>query len=225
MRCVGDKSFDASLTKNIDQVPVIWKSGHRTCAHDYIVPALIETIKSLSPGIGEPLKILDIGCGYGYIASKLAELGHVVIGVDESPERIDFARLTYPKVSFGVRSVYDDELAELVGGPVDCVIALEVIEHLFRPRSLLEQGHRLLRTGGHLVISAPYHGYLKNLAISLANGWDEHFRSEFEGDHIKFFSKKILERMVSQTGFRKIQVRGLGRLPWLWKSMILVAER
>jgi len=71
----------------------------------------------------------------------------------------------------------------------------------------------------------PYHGYLKNLVISLVGGWDRHFQVERDGGHIKFFSKRTLRRMAEAVGFRNLRFQGAGRLPWLWKSMILVAQK
>jgi 2-polyprenyl-6-hydroxyphenyl methylase/3-demethylubiquinone-9 3-methyltransferase len=74
-------------------------------------------------------------------------------------------------------------------------------------------------------MSTPYHGYLKNLAISLVNGWDRHFEVHRDGGHIKFFSKRTLGRMAEEVGFGRQKFYGVGRLPWLWKSMILVAMK
>ena len=56
-----------------------------------------------------------------------------------------------------------------------CVISLVVAEHLFYPRKLLEQSYQVVKPGGCIIFSTPYHGYLKNLAISVVNGWDKHF--------------------------------------------------
>jgi 2-polyprenyl-6-hydroxyphenyl methylase/3-demethylubiquinone-9 3-methyltransferase len=102
---------------------------------------------------------------------------------------------------------------------------LEVVEHLFYPRRLFEVSDRLLVEGGLLIVSTPYHGYLKNLAVSVIGGWDRHFGVEVDGGHIKFFSKAALGKMALQCGFSKPHFRGVGRSPWLWKSMVLSFEK
>ena len=56
----------------------------------------------------------------------------------------------------------------------DVAIATEVIEHLVTPFNLPRFAKQLLRPGGHLIISTPYHGYLKNLILALTNRWDAH---------------------------------------------------
>jgi 2-polyprenyl-3-methyl-5-hydroxy-6-metoxy-1,4-benzoquinol methylase len=200
-----------------------WKDARPTCAHEYIMPTVARHIKELAKD--KPIKILDIGCGNGYVASKLAELGHSMIAVDISTDGIEIARSAYPSVKFRVCSVYDPALKEVVGELVDCVIALEVVEHLFYPKKLFEQSYQILKDGGYLIVSTPYHGYWKNLALSLVNGWDRHFKVDWDGGHIKLFSRRTLAQMARAVGFKNPRVRGVGRLPWLWKSMIMDVEK
>lgn len=200
-----------------------WENAEHTCANEYIVPEVIRQIRKLYNG--EHVRILDIGCGNGFVDSQLSELGHTVTGVDSSIPGIDIARSAYPKVRFEICSVYDDVLTNAVAHPVDCVVSLEVVEHLFFPKILFEQSHRLLKSGGYLIVSTPYHGYLKNLAISLVNGWDRHFAVEWDGGHIKFFSRRTLAQMARNAGFKNYSFHGVGRLPLLWKSMIMVLEK
>jgi 2-polyprenyl-3-methyl-5-hydroxy-6-metoxy-1,4-benzoquinol methylase len=174
---------------------------------------------------GRRARILDLGCGNGYQTQRIAGLGHEVVGAEASDEGVSVARAAYPGIRFEHVSVYDEDLPAKLGDPFDAVIALEVVEHLFYPKRLFEQAHRLLRPGGQLVISTPYHGYLKNLAISVAGGWDAHFGVAWDGGHIKFFSKRTLAAMAVAAGFRDIAFRGAGRAPLLWKSMVLTATR
>jgi 2-polyprenyl-3-methyl-5-hydroxy-6-metoxy-1,4-benzoquinol methylase len=174
---------------------------------------------------GKSIKVLDLGCGNGYVASRIAGQGHAVTGVDVSSEGIEIARVSFPGISYQLCSVYDDDLLDRVGGQFDCVVSLEVVEHLFYPKKLFEQCHRLLVARGTLIVSTPYHGYLKNLALSLTNGWDRHFGVDWDGGHIKFFSRKTLAQMASNAGFVNIRFSPVGRCPGLWKSMIMVAQK
>jgi len=169
------------------------------------------------------LNILDVGCGNGYIASRLAAMGHKVTALDASEDGILLARKAYPDVRFEVHSAYDD-LRPLVG-QVDLVVSSEVIEHLYSPRQFLQNIHQVLKPGGHLILTTPYHGYLKNLALSLFNHWDKHFTVDWEGGHIKFFSERSLALMLDQHGFRYIVFNNAGRVRWLWKSMVCRAEK
>ena len=200
-----------------------YHNSEASCAHYYLLPTVLREIGAL--GRGKSLKIVDVGCGNGYVAAQVAARGHTVSAVDVSSDGIAIARASFPSVSYYEGSVYDDDLPEKIHAPVDCVISLEVVEHLFFPRKLFEQSHRLLVDGGSLIVSTPYHGFLKNLALSVTNGWDRHFGVDWDGGHIKFFSKTTLSRMVSNAGFKNIRLLPVGRFPGLWKSMIMVAQK
>jgi 2-polyprenyl-3-methyl-5-hydroxy-6-metoxy-1,4-benzoquinol methylase len=200
-----------------------YRDNGASCAHDYLLPLLFREIASIARG--KSLKILDLGCGNGNVSAKIAAQGHTVSGVDVSSDGIAIARASFPGISYHSGSVYDDDLLEKIGGQVDCVISLEVVEHLFYPKTLFQQSHRVLIDGGTLLVSTPYHGYLKNLALSLTNGWDRHFSVDWDGGHIKFFSKATLSLMASNAGFKNIRLFPVGRIPGLSKSMIMVAEK
>jgi len=163
--------------------------------------------------------VLDLGCGPGVQARILADLGHDVVGVDVSAEAVAIARRDVPKGCFYIADIYDLPWSELEER-FDVVLAMEVIEHLYYPRWLLRAAARCLRRGGTLILSAPYHGYLKNLATSLLGRWDEHFNIREDGWHIKFFSPRTLRRLVEEEGFVDLCFRYGGRLPLFWKSMV-----
>ena len=193
-----------------------WNSACAQDDHEYTLPAIL----SLLPA--GKLRILDAGCGNGYIASQLAALGHDVIGVDVSTDGIELARKAHPGVRFEVRSVYD-ELHDLATD-VDLVIASEVIEHLYYPQRFLTNVHKLIGTGGSLILTTPYHGYLKNLALSMFDAWDKHHTVAWEGGHIKFFSQATLIDMLIECGFQDVVFNNAGRVRWLWKSMVCRAR-
>jgi hypothetical protein len=54
---------------------------------------------------------------------------------------------------------------------------------------------------------------------------EKHFSVEWDCGQIKFFSVKTLKEMVHDQGFRNIRFKFAGRLPFLWKSMVLCARK
>lgn len=175
-------------------------------------------------GGGKGGKILDIGCGDGGIAGSLIDAGFDVVGIDPSERGIAIAREKYPSARFETRSVYDPLPPEL-RGYFDAVIAVEVIEHLYSPRTLLRVAHTALREEGTLILTTPYHGYFKNLVLAITGKLDAHFTAGWDGGHIKFWSRRSLSAVLKQEHFRVTDFHGAGRMPGLWKSMILVATR
>lgn len=170
--------------------------------------------------------ILDLGCGNGALARRLMDDGFDVWGVDASASGVERANSFHPgrffRVDISTRCL-PDQLREI---GFDTVISTEVIEHLYNPHDLLNMARTALdaRPGGQLVISAPYHGYLKNLIIALTDRFDNHVDALTTGGHIKFWSRRTLETALRDAGFQVTAFRGCGRLPYCWKSMVLQAE-
>ena len=75
------------------------------------------------------------------------------------------------------------------------------------------------------IISTPYHGYLKNLALAVTGKLDAHFTALWDYGHIKFWSVRTLSALLREVGLTVEKVFRVGRLPVLAKSMIAVARR
>lgn len=184
----------------------------------------LELIRSIMEH-GDVQTICDLGCGNGYLAGRLAALGYKVVGVDASETGIEIACKTYLDPQF-VRELIDGHLAKKAGlQDFDLVVSSDVIEHLYRPADLLEAALPLLKCGGKIVIGTPYHGYLKNLALSITGKMDAHFGVLNDGGHIKFFSVKTLSELLERHGFCDLRFSFYGRAPWLWKNMICCARK
>lgn len=170
--------------------------------------------------------ILDLGCGNGWLSRRLLQAGYEVYGIDASPSGIAVASSRHSG-RFFLQDLRSQTLPEPIQHiPFDTIVSTEVIEHLYDPLAFLDFCARILRqrAGGQLLLSTPYHGYLKNLAISLLGGWDHHFMALQKGEHIKFWSRKSLSEALALSGFEVEAFAGSGRLPYLWKSMLIKAS-
>jgi 2-polyprenyl-3-methyl-5-hydroxy-6-metoxy-1,4-benzoquinol methylase len=196
-----------------------WIDAVPPCSCDYLVEPVIGFCRDLGAR-----RVLDIGCGNGALAAALANAGFDVTGCDDDAGGVEFSRKFAPSARFEAVGVYDDP-AKLGAADFDVAVATEVIEHLFRPAALPQFAAAVLKPGGHLILTTPYHGYLKNLALSLTNGWDRHFSALWDGGHIKFWSPATLTQLLAKDGYDVVEVTGVGRLRWLWKSMIVVARK
>lgn len=195
-----------------------WDSAALTAAHDYLLPAVLRELREFQPG-----RLFDLGCGNGSVANVLAQHGWDVTGVDPSAEGIAFANASYPHLKLYRGSAYDDLVALYGRFPV--VVSLEVVEHVYYPRRWAATLYGLLEPGGAAIVSTPYHGYFKNLALALSGKMDAHFTALWDHGHIKFWSIKTLRQLLQEAGFSGIRFRRVGRIPPLAKSMLAVARK
>jgi 2-polyprenyl-3-methyl-5-hydroxy-6-metoxy-1,4-benzoquinol methylase len=189
-------------------------------AHSYLHRHLLYFLKEHPRA-----RILDLGCGNGALVCWLISQGYDAYGTDASEKGIAIANSQQPN-RFYVQDLAEDNLPQpLRHLQFDVVISTEVIEHLYDPRIFIRLCRHILgQSKGFLLISTPYHGYLKNLAISLLNKWDLHMNPLWDGGHIKLWSKKTLTRLLSEEGFNVSAFRGCGRYTYFWKSMLIKAE-
>lgn len=192
-------------------------------ANLYLLPVVREELDKLRVATTLPLRVFELGCGNGAVANALSEDGYSLIGCDPSTEGIRQATRAYPHLMLAQRSAYDDLRMEFGQFPV--VLSLEVVEHLYFPRKYAATVFNLLDLGGTAIISTPYHGYWKNLALAVTGRMDEHFTALWDYGHIKFWSVKTLSQLLREAGFVDIRFRFVGRIPIVAKSMIAIARK
>lgn len=171
-----------------------------------------------------PGRVCDLGCGNGWTSAELEGLGYSVTGLDPSEEGLVIARARGLRARFGEWSVYDATPIDF-REKFDAVASLDVIEHLYFPRELARRAMEMLRPGGVLILSTPYHGYVKNVALVITGHLDRHFTALRDHGHIKFLSPKTLTSLLREAGFGEITYFNCGRFPLLWKSMVVRARR
>ncbi|CAM3330578.1 methyltransferase domain-containing protein [Stackebrandtia soli] len=95
-------------------------------------------------------KALDAACGTGRHGQYLVKLGHQVVGVDGSAEMLALAQDKMPDARFHLGDINAMPLASAEFDVVVCALALT---HLTELESVFREFHRVLKPGGHLVLS------------------------------------------------------------------------
>lgn len=198
-----------------------WLSEDEPESCNYVAPRVLSILSKL-----KAQKVIDIGAGNGALCRRMAREGYNVVGLEPDKQGFEIARRHCPAASFYRLGVEDSPKVILADYPAgfEVAISTEVIEHLYDPRLLLRFSREVLADRGFLILTTPYHGYLKNIAISIVNGWDRHLNPQDRG-HIKFFSHKTMSVLLESEGFEVCKLGGVGRVPWMWKSMFVLARK
>ena len=169
--------------------------------------------------------VLDAGCGGGDFSEGLHENGFTVFGCDMSPTGIATASRRGIG-TFVQSSLYDSLTEPFHVQSFDAIISTEVIEHLYSPRVFIQRAREAIRPGGLLVLTTPYWGYAKNLALAITNRTDRSLTALWDGGHIKHWSRKTLTTLVTEQGFEVVAFDGAGDgvkawVPYLWSGMMM----
>jgi 2-polyprenyl-6-hydroxyphenyl methylase/3-demethylubiquinone-9 3-methyltransferase len=199
-----------------------WTNPERTQCHDFLIPAVDRALAPLRARL-PAARIFDIGCGNGIVAAHLQRQGFHVQGIDPAEDGIAQARLAHPDLDLRPGSAYDDLAAGF--GTFDAVVSLEVVEHLYFPHRFAQRAFELLKPDGLLLLSTPYHGWLKNVLIATTGKWDYHHHPLRDHGHIKFWSEPTLRSLLEGAGFHSIRFARLGRFPAVAKSVFVTARR
>ncbi|MFE9659528.1 methyltransferase domain-containing protein [Streptomyces sp. NPDC005955] len=172
---------------------------------------------ALGPAADRPAVVLDVGCGDGSAARAAGPLlaGHRVIGVDWSHHALRRARHHLTDV---VRGELADGRLPLRSGCADAVLFSEVIEHLVDPDAALDELRRVLRPGGHLMLSTPNLAAWYNRGLLLAGVQPVFSEVSLRGihgrpgreviGHLRLYTARALREFVAASGFEVVRLAG-----------------
>lgn len=197
-----------------------WNSAGHSPSHSILWPAVAPVLERELQGRG---RVFEVGCGNGSLTATMTAAGYQVTAIEPSESGMALAREHNPGPDYHVGSAYEDLAARF--GRYPAVVSLEVVEHCDQPRLFARCVYDLLEPGGLAIISTPFHGYWKNLALAVTNNMDRHYTALWDGGHIKFWSERTLRTLLEEAGFRDIRYLRVGRVAPLAKSMIALARR
>ena len=114
---------------------------------------LTQLISDSGNELNRQLRILDNGCGRGWLTNLASLYGHAE-GVDPIPESIHAARSLYPHLSFFIGTVKEVNAA-WNKEPYDIIISTEVLEHVIDKEGFIEDMISCLRDNGYIIVTTP----------------------------------------------------------------------
>jgi SAM-dependent methyltransferase len=142
-----------------------WDAGLYDDKHSFVWKMAESLLGLLAAQRGE--KILDIGCGTGHLAAKIADSGAAVTGVDRSPEMVRQAREAYPGIRFEVA----DATTIPLDGEFDAVFSNATLHWIKEPERVASEISRLLRPGGRFVAEFGGRGNVEGLLAAMERAW------------------------------------------------------
>lgn len=180
----------------------------------------------------DALRILDIGCSYGYGSAAIVgrgPAGRMIVGVERDPQHLAMAGERFPGVQ-----IIDADATDLpvCTGCADAVLLLDVVEHIASPEPVLAEVSRVLAPGGVVVVSVPHHGPTRwldalNLYRTMRERWASlpplHAATDSDGGPHQHFTVSELARVLGP-GFEidRVARTGLGLQELVAITMILL---
>lgn len=152
---------------------------------------LLDWLAAVPPG-----RVLDVGCSEGHFAGQARALGHRVDGIDvveHDDVRANVDHFARADLTAGLPAGTPD---------YDVIVAADVLEHVVEPELLLTDLACHLRPGGTILISVPNFGHwYPRFKVTLGR-FDYDERGPLDRGHVRFFTRRSLERMIEDCGLR-----------------------
>lgn len=162
--------------------------------------------------------VLDVGCGDGSFLELLEGDNRELWGIELVEKQANRAKAKFNNIFSG--SV-EDNLSNLPENHFDVVFFNDVLEHLSDPYGVLDQIKKYLKKDGVVISSIPnirYHSAL--ISLLFKKDWKYESHGIMDKTHLRFFTKKSIQRMYQEAGYNIIAQKGINLSrslkPWLY---------
>jgi trans-aconitate methyltransferase len=151
-------------------------------------------VEALDPQPGE--RILDLGCGDGFLTRRIAESGATMVGVDASPQMVAAAkeRGADARVGSGESLPFDQEF--------DAVFSNAALHWMSDHHAVLQGVYRALKPGGRFVAECGGHGNIAAIRVALLAVLTAHGIPAEQIENNRFFSPAEYRARLESQGFQ-----------------------
>lgn len=176
--------------------------------------------------IGNPGRILDVGCGEGYITEEIKRAfpDSDVHGMDYSLSAVRKAHASFPHISFSVGDALQRHYPE---GLFDVVVYNNLWEHVTDPIGLANRAKEVLRPGGYVIVSTPSRFRTRNLVRTLLGKkvrmMSKHHVTEYTVGQVKeqfaWAGFEVVKAFSRPSGIGAWKSRIAGRIFGFWTAL------
>jgi SAM-dependent methyltransferase len=168
--------------------------------------------------------VLEVGCAAGGTMRWLRSIRDVkyAAGVEQEPEAARAARLVFDDVEIGDAAASDFGFRQ---ERFDLILALDVLEHLADPWTILRRLREKLAKDGVFIASVPNVAHYKvSLNLFLRGRWDYAEEGLLDRTHLRFFTRRTAVELFESTGYSVRRVLATFLCPNLFCSL-WISER
>jgi 2-polyprenyl-3-methyl-5-hydroxy-6-metoxy-1,4-benzoquinol methylase len=157
----------------------------------------LKHLKMLCKTNPKPLKLLDVGCGYGDFLFEAQKVGCQVTGIDFDEEKVKIAKKK------GIKNVYvtdfDNFYKEAKTEKFDIITFFELLEHMENPNRFIDMVSDLLSPGGYIMLDVPNNQRVLKSASGVIDYPPHHLTRWTPKALLNFIRKKNFEIITTTT--------------------------
>ncbi len=207
MRDKYDRLYSTALTKEC--LPTVTVSGWPRDRFEAII----------AQG-GSAERLLDVGCGSGYLLYQFRERFERLIGLEYSPHRLEQARVNLEGWPFTPICGSAEDMSAIDSNSIDQIISSDTIEHIPDVYKAAQEMYRVLKPAGRLVINTPNIAFIKKRWLLFVGKFPSTSQPNegvsddilFDGGHLHYFTFRSLRLILEKIGFKIEKESGYGPL-------------
>ena len=182
---------------NKEAIDTNWNTDLYSEKHAFVFKYGEDLVDVLKPEPGE--RILDLGCGTGYLTNIIASSGATVVGIDSSLEMISKAKLEYPELEFKVQSAAEFHFDE----HFNAIFSNAVLHWVLDKENAIECMYRNLKRSGRIVLEMGGKHNVEKIITALQNSLIKHGFTEQASKELWYFpSTNEYTTLLEKRGFK-----------------------